>query len=100
MVSVPKWINNLMVEERARTSGPVPTTSNYSCPALIPDVAIVTICSNKKTIPVCASYERSARESGFFPSPDSCPSCAYNTDNIGAEADKRLANSISEFLKS
>jgi len=45
----------------------------------------------------CAKYER--KRGSEMPDRHECPKCPYNTDTIRKNADERLNNSISSFLK-
>ena len=93
---IPRWVHRLMVEERVRTRIP-PPRKGYSCPVGLVDSSDIVVISKHPLIVACAKYER--KRGSEMPDRHECPKCPYNTDTIRKNADERLNNSISSFLK-
>lgn len=93
---IPRWVHRLMVEERVRTRI-LPPRKGYSCPVGLVDSSDFVLVSRNPLTVACAEYER--KRGSDMPSKEQCPNCPYNTDKIRKNADERLNNAISSFLK-
>lgn len=103
MTPAPEWVRNFLQRARKRETPfevkpqpPQATTENHRpvfapyCPAKLGDRAdIHEIPYGDQTLLACGLYEKN-RTIGFSPSPEFCPKCRYNPDNIEAKADTEV----------
>jgi hypothetical protein len=68
------------MEAQDKMSNPEP--QKPACPGGL-DVKISNFTIEQGlTMSVCEKYERETKLIGFYPSPDFCPDCKYNPENV------------------